>query len=638
MDRDASLLVSCLIPCMIAGQSFAAGRDPYPPPVSPLYALAEDGKSCCAVILPETPSPIESHAARELIGVVGKIAGAELAVRKRGNSALRPIYLGRAARDRLGQRDWGRLGTDGFVLTSNREGIFICGAQDLGTLYGTYQFLEKHLGMRWFMPGELGEVVPKTPALRVGTFDETSVPAFRVRWIESGEWALRNKMNVKVDVDGKSVGIKWQWGFHTFFHLIPPDKYYDDHPEWFAKIRGKRVRPKPKQQGRQLCTSNPQLINEVADNIIKRFDADPALDVIALAPQDGGGFCECKACRALDEKRPDDQAWHARYSRRLALFNNAVARRVARKHPDKLIKVGAYAMYMRVPLDRDYRPAPNLAIQACHTYSCNNHRIAAPTCERNRKLFGAELEHWAKLTKHLFIYEYYNKGAWGGLPYHQVHVIRQDMPYYHKLGAEGFYTQPAGRRWSAVGLNHYIAMKLAWDVDLDVDRLMEDFYAKFYGEAAAPMRQYWRTLERAFVEADVCLSPFGLEWVTLTATDFFTPKVLAALDQAVGQAERAVRTRPVRKRVAMARAMVDFTRKAMAYLHAIRSPFKGVDLKDAEAVRAAHKRVIALGEPLSAELRRFCKKNRIPAYDRLIAAHRSVRFIVKEPRQEALLR
>ena len=94
--------------------------------------------------------------------------------------------------------------------------------------------------------------------------------------------------------------------------------------------------------------------------------------------------------------------------------------------------------------------------------------------------FRRELEHWARIANHLFIYEYYNKGAWGGLPYHQVHLIRHDIPYYHRLGAEGFYTQPAGDRWPACGLNHYVAAKLTWDVDLDVDRLLEDFYEKFY--------------------------------------------------------------------------------------------------------------------------------------------------------------
>ncbi|MBN1343458.1 MAG: DUF4838 domain-containing protein [Phycisphaerae bacterium] len=631
-----SMLCSGLL--AVATACLAGGKDPYPRPVGPMHTLAEGGAPRSVVVLGENPSPVEAYAARELVTYVEKVTGARPAMASRPDPGLHPIYLGDAARERGGSSGSESLGSDGFVLKSDAGGVRIVGGTDLGTLYGTYEFIEKHLGVRWFAPDELGEVVPKTPTLQVGTFNETSVPSFRVRWIESGEWALRNKMNVGVEIDGKGVGVNWKWGFHTFFKLIPPEKYYDDHPEWFSMIRGKRRRPKPGQHGLQLCTSNPQLIKEVADNIIKLFDADGSLDIIALAPQDGGGFCECSRCRELDEKRPEDQAWHARYSRRLALFNNAVAKRVAREHPDKLIKVGAYAMYVRVPLDPGYRPERNLAVQVCHTYSCNNHRIEAPTCGRNRALFGEELERWAKLTKHLFIYEYYNKGAWGGLPYYQIHVIREDMPYYHRLGAEGFYTQPAGRRWPAVGLNHYVAAKLAWDVELDVDRLLEDFYVKFYGEASGPMREYWQMLERAFVEADQCLSPFGLKWTSLVATDFFTPGVVGALEQAVAKAEGSARTDAVRKRVHWARTMADFTRMVTAYLHAIRSPFKGVDLKDAKAVGAAHRKAIALGEPLSSELRAFCKRNQIPAYDRLIGAHGSVGLIVPAASQGAILR
>ena len=638
VSRKRVPFLICIGLLLMASEVCAVKKDPYPPPTPPFHVLVEAGQARSVVVLPKEPSAIESHAAKELVDYVKRITGAQVTTADSAPDGLYPIYLGRSAKERLGQVDWQSLGTDGFVLRSTPDGMLIAGAEDLGTLYAVYQLLEKHMGVRWFMPGELGEVVPQSRTLRVGTFSETEIPSFRVRWVERGEWALRNKMNVRVKVGDDEVGIRWKWGFHTHFYLIPPDKYYGDHPEWFALIKGERVRPKPKQQGRQLCTSNPEVVAEMAKNMIKVFDEDPSLDILALAPQDGGGFCECEQCRALDEDRPPEQAWHARYSNRLAVFNNKVAALVAEKHPDKLIKVGAYAMYLRVPLDPNYRPAPNLAVQVCHTYSCNNHRIAPPSCTRNHKYFTPELEHWSKIAKHLFIYEYYNKGAWGGLPYHQVHVIREDMPYYHKLGAESFYTQPAGRRWSAVGLNHYIAAKLAWDVELDVDRLMEDFCEKFYGEAADPMRRYWQTLERIFAETDQCLAPFGLRWTTLCATDFFTPERLAELDAAVGDAEQRARSKTVKERVHLARVMVDFTKKVMHYLATIRKPFQGIDLKDAKAVRRACKQATALGEPLSAELKVFCKEHGVPAYERLIAVHKQPRMIAEFPDRRIILR
>ncbi|MHC4122030.1 MAG: DUF4838 domain-containing protein, partial [Planctomycetota bacterium] len=535
--------------------------------------------------------------------------------------------LGKTAKERLGQLNWDKLGTDGFVIKSTSDGIFIAGNEDLGTLYGTYHFLEKHLGVRWFMPGEIGEVVPKRVVLRVGTFDETEIPSFRVRWIEEGPWALRQKMNVRVNVGEQPVGINWKWHFHSHFKLIPPEKYFAAHPEWFALVNGKRSY---KHRYPQLCTSNPELIKEAAKNIIKIFDEEPNVDILAFGPQDsdGRGFCECDKCRALDEERPAEQQWHALFSNRLAIFNNEVAKRVAKKYPDKLIKVGAYAMHFRVPLDSDYRPESNLAIQACHTYSCNNHRVALPTCESNRKHFSKDLERWAKLTKHLFIYEYYRKGAWGGLPYWQIHVIREDLPYFHKLGVESFYTQPARSNWSAHGLNHYIAAKLTWNVKLDVDRLLEDFYEKFYGSAAKPMRKYYETLERAFVEADTCLSPFNFKWTAYALDDFFRPKVVSALEEAVIEAEQMAQTDIVRERIQLVRVSIDFTKTVLNYLDVIRGPFKGVDMKDSQAVDAAHKKAVALGTPLTIELVKFCRKHGIRSHGYVIGAHKRLECFV----------
>ena len=613
-------------------------KEPYPPAKPPFVTLVQDGQIRAAIVAPPAPSVLEARAIEELVEYVRRITGATLPVSTKADKQYLSISIGSAAKQELGHVEWNKLGNDGFVLKSGSDGISIAGADDLGTLFGVYQLLEKHVGVRWFMPGDLGEVVPRAKTLAIGTFEETEVPSFRVRWIESGDWALRQKMNVAVRVKDRSVGVNWLWGFHTHFKLIPPEKYYDQHPEWFALIRGKRRPPTPGQQNQQLCTSNPQLIEEMARRVVAMFDKDPSLDILALAPQDGGGFCQCHDCAALDEKRPPEEAWHATYSNRLAIFNNEVAKRVARKHAEKLIKVGAYAMYLRVPQDPGYRPEPNLAIQVCHTYSCNSHPISSKTCQGNTKYFRNELCHWAEISGHLFIYEYLNKGVWGGLPYDQVHLIRQDIPYYHSLGAESYYTQAAGKRWPVCGLNHYIAAKLTWDTDLDVDRLLDDFYEKFYAEAAGPMRDYWETLRRAFADYDECLSPFGRKWTTLVVPEIFTPQTMVALEDAVSRAAKTANSDAVKKRVELIRVRVEFTKRTMEYLMAVQSTFRNIDLNDADAVAAAHKKAITVGTPLSADLKKFCRANDLEAAPRLIDVHNRLSFLVDLPGRRRVLR
>jgi hypothetical protein len=604
----------------------------------PLHTLVENGRPSACIVLPDEAGDVEEHAAEELAAYIERISGGRLPVRRGAPAEGYAVLVGRAAlRRERDSRDVAALGPDGFVIRSSPEHLLIAGGSDLGTLFGVYHLLEKHLGVRWFMPGDVGTVVPRRPTVTIGAINDVEQPDFRIRWIESGEWALRNKMNVAVQVREKPVGVKWKWAYHSLLAIVPPADYYDEHPEYFALVRGVRRRPSER-RSHQLCTSNPDVMRVAAENVCKILDDDPDINVISVCPEDGGGFCQCEECRALDEQRPPEQAWHAQYSSRLAVFNNAVARLVAQRHPDVLIKVGAYAMYMRTPLDPAYRAEPNLAVQACHTYSCNNHRIASPTCRRNRVYFGEDLERWAELAEHLLIYEYYNKGAWGGLPYPQAHVIRWDIPYFRRLGVEGFYTQAARGRFPVVGLNHYLAAKLVWDTDLDVRLLLADFYEKFYQEAAEPMGRYWDRLERGFEENSQCLSPFGYKWVSQAAPDFFTPEVLADCEAAVAEAERLARSELVRERVQMCRVTLDFTKMVMEYLEAVRAPFAGVDRGDEAAVQAAHAEAIRIGEPLSARLLAFCREHGIRPYERLIAAHNTLRFVMPQAEDEALLR
>ena len=623
-----------LLPVTAAALTAPGTTDPYPEPSGPFYSLAENGQTRCCIVVPGGASPARDHAAKELQTYLGRITGAPPAIVRSPQPGVYPIELGIAGRS----REPDRLEGTGFLLKSSNTGLIVSAPSGLDVLLGVYHFLEKHCGARWFLPGEIGEVVPHDPSLKIGTFDETCLPSFPIRWIDNGDWALHNKMNVGVKVGDQTVGVNWKWGFHTHFYLIRPETHYDGHPEWFAmNTAGKRPRPKPKRQGQQLCTANPDLVREMARSVCKLFDEQPDIDILSLAPQDGGGFCLCDACRALDEKRLPEEAWHARYSNRLAVFNNEVAKLVAKEHPDKLIKVGAYAMYLRVPRDADFRPEPNLAVQVCHTYSCNNHPIESETCNGNTKYFREELEHWARLTDHLFMYEYYNKGAMGALPYWQLHVMRHDMPYYHRLGVESFYTQPSGGHVYCA-LNHYIAMKLSWDVTLSVDKLLDDFCGKFFGPAAKPMRTYFDTLEQAYVDWGQDLSPFGLRWVTLVAPEIFAPAVLAGMEHAMGEAEAAAKSDVTHRRLRLFKLNLEYTRRTVGYLRAVRKPFEAVDLSDKEAVAAAQRQAKEVGTPLAAGIKAFCRENGLPYPGRRIEVHsKGLQYIIGVPGRKPIL-
>ncbi len=561
----------------VQGQLYKAAPGPH-------VQIVTDGSPAAQIVLPEAPTFLEEFAANELQDYVRRISGAELLVvgEEHADADSFTIALGSTnAAEAAGiEPDEETMGRDGFSMRSVGGALVIRGRNDLGTVFGVYELLERHFGVRWYMPGEIGEVVPEADTLALGQIDLTHKPSFRVRWVGNNEWALHQRMNAFVKADGRDVGVNWKWHFHTFRRLMPPDEYYDEHPEYFALVNGERTITESKTHGNQLCTSNPEVVEEVAKNMIEVLDEDPSIEIIALSPNDGGGFCECAECQALDEPGRD---WFAKYSRRLALFNNQVARIVKQEHPDVMIKVGAYAMYARPPLDEDWRSEDNLLWQLCHIYFCHNHPLGSDRCEAGETFEPSErfqpnqeyegiLDQWTEIAEHLFIYEYYTLGgpSKADLPWPLVHTIRNDIPYYRDRGAEGFYTQLSNALFYRQGINYYLAAKLAWNADLDPDALLADYFTGFYGPAAGPMERFWMGLEQAMIDWDQC-SSYGLSGTAHAAfgPKVFTPEVMASVGDALEEAETLAEGEGAyEETVALARKMYDETQAVLADLRA----------------------------------------------------------------------
>ena len=551
----------------------AAHGSLYAPAKAPFVELASNSKPLSQIVIPARPGRLEDFAAKELQACFLKISGARLPIRREGS--VKPgefaFFLGqtrRAASLKLPLTEK-VLGRDGFVVRSIPQGMVLQGRNELGTLFAVYELLERYFDVRWFMPGAIGEHVPCCENPCIGRVELTLKPAFQFRWVGSGDWALRQRMNSDVSVKGEAVGVRWKWAYHTFRILIPPEKYFGSHPEFFALIKGYRSVSTNPTHGNQLCTSNPALIKEVAKNLSAALDAEPGVDVVSLSPNDGGGFCECETCCALDEPATD---WYGRYSRRLATFANAVARLVGRKHPRVLIKIGAYTLYARVPSEPGFKLEPNIVVQLCHLWFCHKHYLGSNACRKGstypagkkhflpNQEYEKILKQWKKRARHIFVYEYCaNRGLERvGLPWPLAHVLARDIPFYLKHGVEGFYTQLFESLWHRDGLLYYMAAKLCWNADLEPVAIFNDYMNKFYGPAAQAMKSYFITVEGAMEKMNLCVS-YGLTEDTGLqmggiGLKIFTPRVMAQMEKHLRKAEQLAATHPLAKaRVALIR-------------------------------------------------------------------------------------
>ena len=317
------------------------------------------------------------------------------------------------------------------------------------------------------------------------------------------------------------------------------------------------------------------MIGEFIRNCRARLDAGPALDVLSLSPSDGLAFCECAACQALCEPgfptarevnhhREKFSNWNGALSRVHMLFYKQVAEALHESHPKVKVMVGAYSAYLQPPKDAALKYPDNVYVMVTHGW-CQNHALTDDACEINRN-FRNIFEGWSQRAKGgLFIYEYYQKLADVELPFPIIHTIRQDIPYYHRIGVKGFFTQYGMGYWTTP-LRYYVASRLLWDVHADVDALLTDYYASFWGPAAAPMRAYDARLETAAVAYGGHLS-----MPTFDLPLLFTDQVLADCAGHMQAAETAGSADPVlRQRVAKVRLSLEWANLAMDYVKEIR--------------------------------------------------------------------
>lgn len=568
---------------------------PYKPMAPPFVEWVRNGKPVACIVADRFGTE-GSEPAEILNGYVGKITGARLPVVREAEARSPVVYIGpKAGLARVGGPDRLGLGPEGIAVLSRGRDLIIGGRNALATIYAVCAFLEECLGVRWFWAGDSGEHVPHTPTLRVGRVRMIQNPHFRWRWVGRGQWALFNRMNVAV---GHPEEFKTKWSVHTFLRLVPPEKYWPAHPEYYAEISGKRQDPTQRSRQVQLCTSNPRVAEIVAQTIDEILSREPGLHMISVDPMDSQNFCQCENCRALDEP---DAPYARKNSRRLVLFYNRVAELVARRHPDLLIKSIAYHSYVSPPADPKLRVRDNVVIQFCR-FECHNHPLDDPNCPKNRD-FNRYLLGWRRIAKNVVMYEYYFKASWVHLPWPIVHTLKRDIPYLRRIGVMGLFTQYT-YNFATNGLDYYIAAKLLWNSELDVDALVEDFCEKAFGEAAAPMAEYYRLLEEAAQKSGVHLAsqrPFD-EVIRL-----FTPELMAKLDDALARARAVVKDHGAKRRVEMMAQGLHYTHLVVDYLSALARLRKsaGTTLWAGAITPEIREEAKRIGGPLAEAIRAF---------------------------------
>ncbi|MEC9009862.1 MAG: DUF4838 domain-containing protein [Planctomycetota bacterium] len=498
----------------------------------------KSGETLGGVVLGEKPTAAERFAVFELQRFLYRMTGQFPGLAGRDHvEAGRRLLIGTAASQEAVQPLEG-LSAEAYVLHRGETASSLVGNSGLGTLYAVYEFL-KLQGCRWVMPGDLGEVVPRRSALEpvvtrvfnpdyhlvrsVFTGFQQFFPQGGWIYINSDElcdWALRNRFN-SVWTGGKTLewgadrGHGWiQDSGHSWNAVVAPHgKYFEDHPEWYPLVRGRRM-PRSDVSIRlpnQLCVSNQSLRDHTVKQIVQFFRDNPRSRMFPMNPMDGPNYnCECDQCRALD---PPGFEWNQDFSGfprfpnlrlpplsdRYLNYVTHVAERVARVFPDRLLEFYNYAS--RVPPSRE-KTHPSVSIK--FTY-LSGREVNVSLRDPHDPLAAKErgwLKAWAESgTRHLTYYPYTDwEHPDAGIHWYSnvsdlLRTLKRDYRAVGMMG-ETHTTIQADPMWWA------IYSRMLWDVDTDYRTVISKLCPLFYGPAGPQMTAFYLKMDQAVLHRE----------------------------------------------------------------------------------------------------------------------------------------
>ncbi|NLZ62548.1 MAG: DUF4838 domain-containing protein, partial [Lentisphaerae bacterium] len=456
-----------------------------------------------SIFLPEGAGAVQRFAAAELSRYLTQVIGQEVQVQNAPagdeiiHLEIQPAEPSEAFSSEL----------------SDGRNLRLRGNSPRALLYAVYDFLEKACGVRFLAPTEYGEVVPQNPQLRLPLFQDADQPRLTYRcphycsygrnkdsaahlW-QMADWCVKNRFNVELerirdreaikDFYAQRGGCIWlmEHPGHNFHKLIPPKKYFSEHPEFFCFDR---ATGQWRAERAQLCTTNPELIAELGRLARDYFQRHPEQQYFPLFQEDGARlWCQCPPCLALNPSGSN----LAKATENNINLANLLCREIRRTHPDKGVCTYAYGVTSSPP--ENILPQEGVRIMYCYS----------PGGDPGRQPWesGAlsDLATWSRLTRgDMIVYSYhYLSPRYAYITDTALTNIFRAMDLLDIKGSN----QESAESWGGVDAYLlYAGARLAWEPWLDEQAFKDDYFRKLYGAGGEQVQHFHELLSAALAD------------------------------------------------------------------------------------------------------------------------------------------
>jgi hypothetical protein len=356
-------------------------------------------------------------------------------------------------------KEWG---SDGFGVWIDRRNIIFYGATEKAIEHAIYYTLEHSFGIRF-----IGETfIPKSARIKPLPYTiYEQVPAFKYREVFYGEARRSGYAESFFLTDGQGSGNferhpGWGLWVHTLHRLLPPETYFESHPEYYALRNGVRMKD-------QLCLSNQEVLSHVSNALQLEVNKRPKEKYWSVSQMDNYNYCECDKCAHIDAEEGSNSGSIIRF-----------VNEIAKLFPDKVISTLAYQYSRTAP--KVTKPLPNVNIMLC-------------TIEENRAIsltgsgFEKDLADWSKISQNILIWDYVINFSHMVMPFPNWPTLQENIQLFKKYGVNMLFEQGYNNSSSEMQeLRCYLLSKWMWDPTLDADSLTQLFLSNYYG-AAGPI-------------------------------------------------------------------------------------------------------------------------------------------------------
>lgn len=464
--------------------------------------------------------PTNNNAAKVLQQYLLEISGAPFEIGKERSGDQIVLVDAVSALELYPAESFPKADEEGLAIKVIGNDLVIAGSSEHDLNNAVYELLEKYLGCRYYAENAI--YIPKKNRISLpADINYRYTPVIKYRYINyseafKGSYAAWNKLK-NPSANPNTVKMP-DWGLwvHSMFTLVPPDKYFKDHPEYYALINGKRTKS-------QLCLTNKDVLSIAIQSLAAIIKANPTVKYFSVSQMDNNDYCQCDNCKVIMQKEQSPSG---------VIIN--FVNQVAAKFPDKTISTLAYNFSRKAP--EHIKPLGNVNIFFCAT---GVNRAVPFTADKSEGSLYYDMLEWKKKTSNIFFWDYVTDFRNLYMPFPNYETLQPNIQFLSNNKIPYAFMQ--GWVFASTEMSElrcWLLAQLLWNPDIDIAAARKEFLDFYYGKASIYIDKYLQSLSDAATSNTVLTNSDN---PLQHAGDYFTTQKLKEYKQYFSQAITAVK-------------------------------------------------------------------------------------------------